>query len=107
MIIENLFQYSHINNHSNIIKGIKDLSIQDIGYIITESFVEEELSKPETTNDLKKYTSLNKEYKTLGKIVKKHKEYSSTITGIEEAKKIIETEKDLEFKEIPKKELQN
>ena len=68
--------------------------------------VEEELSKPETTNDLKKYTSLNKEYKTLGKIVKKHKEYSSTITGIEEAKKIIETEKDLEFKEIAKKELE-
>ena len=68
--------------------------------------VEEELSKPETTNDLKKYTSLNKEYKTLGKIVKKHKEYSSTITGIEEAKKIIETEKDVEFKEIAKKELE-
>ena len=68
--------------------------------------VEEELSKPETTNDLKKYTSLNKEYKTLGKIVKKYKEYSSTITGIEEAKKIIETEKDLEFKEIAKKELE-
>ena len=68
--------------------------------------VEEELSKPETTNDLKKYTSLNKEYKTLGKIVKKYKEYNSTITGIEEAKKIIETEKDVEFKEIAKKELE-
>ena len=68
--------------------------------------VEEELSKPKTTNNLKKYTSLNKEYKTLGKIVKKYKEYNSTITGIEEAKKIIETEKDLEFKEIAKKELE-
>lgn len=68
--------------------------------------VEEELSKPETTNDLKKYTSLNKEYKTLGKIVKKYNEYSATLTGIDEAKKIIETEKDVEFKEIAKKELE-
>tara|TARA_B100001123_G_scaffold50961_1_gene52640 strand:+ start:36 stop:1103 length:1068 start_codon:yes stop_codon:yes gene_type:complete len=68
--------------------------------------VEEELSKPETTNDLKKYTSLNKEYKTLGKIVKKYNEYSTTLTGIDEAKKIIETEKDVEFKEIAKKELE-
>ena len=68
--------------------------------------VEEELSKPETTNDLKKYTSLNKEYKTLGKIVKKYNEHNATLTGIEEAKKIIETEKDVEFKEIAKKELE-
>ena len=41
--------------------------------------VEEELSNPETVKDIKKYTSLNKEYKSLGKIVKKYDEHSSNI----------------------------
>ena len=42
--------------------------------------VEGELSKPEVINDMKKYTSLNKEYKSLGKIVRGIKEYKPDIT---------------------------
>tara|TARA_B100001778_G_scaffold53031_1_gene40153 strand:- start:2406 stop:3497 length:1092 start_codon:yes stop_codon:yes gene_type:complete len=68
--------------------------------------VERELSKPETVSDLKIYTKLNKEYKSLGKIVKKFDSYKSTLVGVEEAKEIIENEKDEEFREIAKKELE-
>ena len=39
-----LYMPEYIPNHSNIINGIEQLSIQDIGYIITESFVNEDLS---------------------------------------------------------------
>ena len=68
--------------------------------------VEGELSKPETVSDLKVFTKLNKEYKSLGKIVGKFESYKKTLLGVEEAKKIIETEKDEEFREIAKKELE-
>ena len=57
--------------------------------------VEGELSKPEVVNDMKKYTSLNKEYKSLGKIV----------SGIDDAKLVLNKEKDEEFREMAKVEL--
>ena len=60
--------------------------------------VEKELSNPETVKDIKKYTSLNKEYKSLGKIVKKYDEHSQTLSGIREAKKVLESEKDEKFR---------
>ena len=67
--------------------------------------VEEELSNPETVKDIKKYTSLNKEYKSLGKIVKKYDEHNQTLSGIKEAKRVLESEKDEEFREMAKEEL--
>ena len=68
--------------------------------------VEGELSKPETVSDLILFKSLNKEYKSLGKIVKIYHQHKATMVGVDEAKKIIETEKDEEFREIAKKELE-
>lgn len=68
--------------------------------------VEGELSKPETVSDLKIFKKLNKEYKSLGKIVEKFESYKSTLVGVEEAKEIIDNEKDEEFREIAKKELE-
>jgi len=67
--------------------------------------VEGELSKPETVSDLNLFKKLNKEYKSLGKIVEAYQQHKATMVGIDEAKKIIETEKDEEFREIAKKEL--
>ena len=67
--------------------------------------VEGELSKPETVSDLNLFKKLNKEYKSLGTIVEAYQKHKTTMVGIDEAKKIIETEKDEEFREIAKKEL--
>ena len=67
--------------------------------------VEGELSKPEVVNDMKKYTSLNKEYKSLGKIVSKYSELKKIISGIDDAKLVLNKEKDEEFREMAKVEL--
>ena len=67
--------------------------------------VEEELSKPEVVNDMKKYTSLNKEYKSLGKIVSKYSELKKIVSGIDDAKLVLNKEKDEEFREMAKVEL--
>ena len=67
--------------------------------------VEGELSKPEVVNDMKKYTSLNKEYKSLGKIVRKYSELKKIVSGIDDAKLVLNKEKDEEFREMAKVEL--
>ncbi len=67
--------------------------------------VEGELSKPEVVNDMKKYTSLNKEYKSLGKIVSKYSELKKIVSGIDDAKLVLKKEKDEEFREMAKVEL--
>ena len=67
--------------------------------------VEGELSKPEVVNDMKIYTSLNKEYKSLGKIVSKYSELKKIVSGIDDAKLVLNKEKDEEFREMAKVEL--
>ncbi len=67
--------------------------------------VEGELSKPEVVNDMKKYTSLNKEYKSLGKIVSKYSKLKKIVSGIDDAKLVLNKEKDEEFREMAKVEL--
>ena len=67
--------------------------------------VEGELSKPEVVNDMKKYTSLNKEYKSLGKIVNKYSELKKIVSGVDDAKLVLNKEKDEEFREMAKVEL--
>ena len=68
--------------------------------------VELELSKPETVSDMTLFKKLNKEYKSLGKIVELFNLYKLTLSGINEAKEILEIEKDEEFREVAKKELE-
>lgn len=62
------------------------------------------LSSPEVSSDMKRFTQLNKEYKDLDEIVKKYFEYKSMLEGIEEAKQILDTEKDKEMREMAKEE---
>ena len=68
--------------------------------------VEGSLSKPETVSNMKLYASLNKEYKDLGKIISEYDNYLLVLGGIKEAKEIIGSEKDEEFREIAKGELE-
>ncbi len=63
------------------------------------------LVQPDTLSDMKKYSKLNKEYKDLEKIVNKYKEYTDTREGIQGAKEVLETEKDPDFREMAKAEL--
>ncbi|PSR55230.1 peptide chain release factor 1 [Adhaeribacter arboris] len=63
------------------------------------------LQQPESMSDMKKYKSLNKEYKDLEKIVIEYKKYQNLLGNIENAKQVIATEKDEEFREMAKEEL--
>lgn len=68
--------------------------------------VSEALVSPDVMSDMKKYTSLNKEYKELNKIVLKYLEYKNLLDNIESSKKVLATEKDQDFREMAKEELE-
>jgi peptide chain release factor 1 len=61
--------------------------------------------QPEAISDMKKYTALGKEYKELDKIVTEYKNLQSLLSNIDSAKKVLTTEKDPEFREMAKAEL--
>ncbi len=68
--------------------------------------VGELLIRPDAMADMKKYTRLSKEYKELEAIVKKYDRYKKIIDEIKGAKTLLETEKDAEFREMAKSELE-
>ncbi|MGI4887265.1 MAG: peptide chain release factor 1 [Janthinobacterium lividum] len=67
--------------------------------------VNHELMQPDVMADLKRYKSLNKEYKDLGKIVAEYRNYQQVLSNIENARQVISTEKDEDFREMAKAEL--
>jgi peptide chain release factor 1 len=67
--------------------------------------VEGELSNPEVMQDMKRFAQLNKEYKDLAKIVDEYHTYRNIMSNIETNKEILSTEKDEEFREMAKMEL--
>ncbi len=64
------------------------------------------ISSPESMSDMKYYAKVNKEYKDLGKIVSKYDEYAAVLSNIESAKEVLRTEKDAEFREMAKQEIE-
>ncbi|MCC2545624.1 peptide chain release factor 1 [Hymenobacter sp. BT175] len=67
--------------------------------------VNEQLMQPEVMSDMKRYKALNKEYKDLGKIVTEYRNYQHVLSNIEGAREVIANEKDEEFREMAKMEL--
>jgi peptide chain release factor 1 len=61
--------------------------------------------QPDVASDMKKFKSLNKEYKDLDKIVTEYKKYQNLLSNIEGAKHVIATEKDEDFRQMAKDEL--
>ena len=74
---------------------------------IKNRFIEvgEMLVQPDIMSDMKNYSKLSKEYKDLEKIVNKYDEYQKVINDIDSAKALLETEKDPEFRNMAKAEL--
>ncbi|UYZ58361.1 peptide chain release factor 1 [Hymenobacter latericus] len=67
--------------------------------------VSQQLLDPEVMSDMKRYKALNKEYKDLNKIVTEYKAYQSVLSNIEGAREVIATEKDQDFRQMAKEEL--
>ncbi|AHM61211.1 peptide chain release factor 1 [Flammeovirgaceae bacterium 311] len=62
--------------------------------------------QPESMADMTKYGKLSKEYKDLSKIVKKYDEYILVTSNLKQAREVLNTEKDPEFREMAKAELE-
>ena len=84
-----------MSKYINKLEAIKE-RFEEVGTLIVD---------PDIIADMKRYVKLNKEYKDLEPIVKALEEYKSIISNIEGAKEIIANEKDPEFKEMAKMEL--
>ncbi|MBC5775689.1 peptide chain release factor 1 [Pontibacter sp. KCTC 32443] len=63
------------------------------------------LIQPDVASDMKRFKALNKEYKDLDKIVVEYKKYLNILSNIDNAKQVIATEKDEDFREMAKEEL--
>ncbi|UXP33216.1 peptide chain release factor 1 [Reichenbachiella agarivorans] len=62
--------------------------------------------QPDAMNDMSNYSKLSKEYKDLEKIVIKYDEYRMILDNIASSREILEKEKDPEFREMAKMELE-
>jgi peptide chain release factor 1 len=65
----------------------------------------EEMNQPNVMSDMNKFIKLNKDYKDLIPIVDAYKEYANVMANIDSTKKVLKTEKDSEFREMAKMEL--
>lgn len=63
------------------------------------------LVQPDIVTDMNKYSKLNKEYKDLEKIVIKYDDYRNVLSNLESAKEVLDTEKDPEFRDMAKMEI--
>ncbi len=63
------------------------------------------LMQPETVRDMKKYSQLNKEYKDLEKIVMKFNQFKDGQNHLQQAKEVLQKEKDEELREMAKIEI--
>ena len=78
------------------LKAIKD-RFEEVGQLIVQ---------PDAMADMKQFSKLSKEYKDLEKIVEKYHSYKKVLDELASAKSILETEKDEEFREMAKVELE-
>jgi len=67
--------------------------------------VQQELSNPATMTDMKRFAALNREYKELSTIVAEYQIYTNILSNIDSNRKILATEKDEEFREMAREEL--
>ncbi|MDZ4664562.1 MAG: peptide chain release factor 1 [Bacteroidota bacterium] len=68
--------------------------------------IELKLSDPKIITDMKQFKKLNIEFREMGKIVEAYKIYKKVLDDIESAKELLATEKDKDFLDMAKAELE-
>ncbi|HEY5498748.1 MAG TPA: PCRF domain-containing protein, partial [Bacteroidales bacterium] len=63
------------------------------------------ITDPSVIGDMKRYVKLNKEYRDLEKIAAAQKEYRGLLQNIDDAKDLLDNEKDPDLREMAKEEL--
>jgi peptide chain release factor 1 len=69
--------------------------------------IEKEMSKPEAMSNMEKFIQLSKDYKDLKPIVDAYHEYKDVSDNIISTKEVLAEEKDPDFREMAKEELNN
>ena len=64
-----------------------------------------QISDPELMQDMKRYVQLNKEYKELAPIIETGKVYCKMVQDLDDAKEILQNEKDEDLREMAKEEV--
>lgn len=64
------------------------------------------ITDPAVIADMNRYVKLNKEYSELEKIINASNEYKTALANLSEAKKMLETERDPEMREMAKAEIE-
>ncbi len=87
---------------------INDVEILDKLEVIKNRWEEltEQMSDPEVIADMKRFVKINKDYRELEPIVEAYKEYKLLVENIEGAKDVLKNEKDADFREMAKEELE-
>lgn len=67
--------------------------------------IADEIALPDVMSDMKRYIKLNKDYKDLQPVIEAYKEYKNIIENIANTKEIISVEKDDDFRDMAKSEL--
>lgn len=68
--------------------------------------IQEELNDPMVVGNQKKFAQLNRDYKELQKIVEAYEKYKLLLSNIDNSREILNTEKDADFRDLAKKELE-
>jgi len=63
------------------------------------------LGQPDTVTDIKRFSQLSKEYKDLEKIVTKYNQFTEAKGHLQQAKEVLEKEKDTEMRDLAKLEI--
>ena len=81
-----------------MIEKLEDIKhrFEEVGQLIVQ---------PDIVTDMDKYGKLNKEYKDLEKIVAVYKEFTEAKSNLQSAKDVLSSEKDPEFREMAKAEI--
>ena len=76
------------------------------GLLVTYDELGKQLSDPNTVSDMKRFVKINKQYKDLEQVVQVSKKYIFLCENISQAREVIEKEKDADFKQLAKEELE-
>lgn len=85
------------NNILSKLEGLRQ-KFEEIGQQITD---------PAVMADMKRYVSLNKEYRELEPIVEAYDRYKNILSNIQSSKSLLNTEKDEEMREMAKMEIES
>ncbi len=68
--------------------------------------ISQQITDPDITSDMKRYIKLNKEYRDLQPLMTSFGEYKTALHNLEDAKQILEQEKDEEIRDLAKAEME-